>query len=59
MTKELTVKEAALKKKLSTPRINAKIKQGHYPHARKCECGKTWFIPESDLKLIPPDRRRK
>lgn len=37
-------------------RIHAKIKQGHFPGADRCECGKSFLIPESDLDQQPPKR---
>jgi hypothetical protein len=53
MTKYLTTKQTAAIEKISERRVRAKIKQGyHYPHAKLCDCGQAWLIPEKDLKPI-------
>lgn len=37
---------------VSVRRVVAKIKQGRYPNAKRCECEQeSWLIPESDLNL--------
>lgn len=56
---ELRTDQVAEKLKKSIRRVQAEIKQGHFPHARQCECKKTWYILESDLALMPADRRKK
>lgn len=56
----LTVKDIARTKGFSIRRVQQKIKQGHFPSARKCECKKTWFIEDSDLnKEINHGRQNK
>jgi excisionase family DNA binding protein len=52
MTKQFTTQEVAEMLGVSLRRVQAMLKQkvAHFPHARQCECGKTWYIPEKDLK---------
>lgn len=52
MTKHLTTKQVAQIRRVSVRRIQAEIKQGHYPHAKRCECDQAWLIPERDIKNI-------
>lgn len=61
MTKKLfTTKEMAELLGLCQQRITAKIRQGHFPNARPCECGRSIMIPESDLfKGIKDGRKKK
>lgn len=48
--KYYTVKEVAKIEGVSERRIRAKIKQGHYPHAKQCPCGQAWLIPVKEVK---------
>ena len=45
-----TVREARAILGVSQQRMNRKLKDGHYPNHRRCECGNATFIPESDLQ---------
>ena len=48
--KKFSAREAAKFLGVCVQRIHAKIKQGHFPGAHHCECGKSYLIPESDVK---------
>lgn len=48
-TKWLSTRSLSLLERLSLRRIQAKIRQGHYPSARRCECGENWLIAEKDI----------
>jgi len=56
MKKELSTKQVAKLQGVCEQRIRAKLKHQesgrkiHFPNARKCECGHTWFIPERDVR---------
>jgi excisionase family DNA binding protein len=45
----LTTKTVADYLNVSQRRINAKIAQGHFPHASPCECGMKILIPVTDV----------
>jgi predicted DNA-binding transcriptional regulator AlpA len=51
MTKEkrLNIPEVAKLTGVCQQRVKAKYKQGHYPHAETCECGRTLLIPVADV----------
>ena len=51
MTKRLTTAEAAVELNVCKQRIDAKIKQGHFPNYGRCECGRTILIPREDVEL--------
>ena len=57
MIKKYSTKEAAAKLGLCQQRILAKIKQGHFPSAHNCECGRSILITETDL-LNQPQKRK-
>jgi hypothetical protein len=57
MIKKYSTKEAAKKLGLCPQRILAKIKQGHFPSAHTCECGRSILITETDL-LNQPQKRK-
>ena len=60
MGKMLTTEAVAERLGLSVQRIQAKVRQGHFPNHTLCECGRrSTLIPETDLKLKAPDGRRK
>lgn len=44
-----TIKQTAELLDLSLSRIQAKIKQGHFPGHRFCECGKCILIPIKEV----------
>lgn len=48
--KKHTTKEVAKQLGVCEQRIRARIKQGHFPHAKRCDCGQSWLIPERDLQ---------
>jgi excisionase family DNA binding protein len=52
--KRLTTAEAAAALGVCKQRIDAKIKQGHFPNHTRCECGRAILIPAADVEL---DRR--
>ena len=56
MNKYYTTKEVAKKLRLCVQRILAKVKQGHFPNSRACECGRSIMIPDTDV-LIQPVKR--
>ena len=47
-TKWISTRSLALRESVSLRRIQAKIKRGQYPSARRCECGDSWLIDEQD-----------
>lgn len=47
--KRLTPPEVALMLGVCNQRIGAKLKQGHFPNAELCECGRTTMIPVDDI----------
>lgn len=47
--KKFSTKEAAKELGVCHQRILAKIKQGHFPNAHNCECGRSILIPEHDV----------
>lgn len=51
--KKFNVREAAAFLGVCVQRIHAKIRQGHFPGAHNCECGKSYLIPETDVKRQP------
>lgn len=46
----VTTGEAARLLKLSNQRIQTKIRAGHFPSTRVCECGRTFLIKRTELK---------
>jgi hypothetical protein len=56
--KNYTTKQVAELRGVSERRICAMLKQDanpkrcktHFPHAKRCECGKAWLIPSKDIK---------
>lgn len=52
--KKLTIAEAAAVLGVCKQRVDAKIKQGHFPNHATCECGRAILIPSEDVEL---DRR--
>ena len=50
MTK-LTTAEAAIELDVCKQRIDAKIKQGHFRHHTRCECGRTILIPARRYRI--------
>jgi hypothetical protein len=55
--KRFNSREAADLLGVCVQRIHAKIKQGHFPGAHYCECGKGYLIPESDILKQPWKKR--
>lgn len=51
--KKFNAREAAAFLGVCVQRIHAKIKQGHFPGAHHCECGKSYLIPETDIQKQP------
>jgi hypothetical protein len=51
MTKRLTTAQVAKELGVCKQRINAKVKQGHYPNHGRCECGHAILIPRDDVDL--------
>ncbi len=47
--KKYTPKQLAKLRGVCQQRIHAKMKQGHFPHARRCPCGFGWLIPQADV----------
>lgn len=53
-----TTKEVAKLQNITDGRIRAMLKQDknphrqktHFPHAKKCECGQAWLIPDQDIE---------
>jgi len=54
MKKKLTIAEAAELLGVCKQRIDAKLKQGHFPNHKRCECCRSILIPAQDIEL---DRR--
>jgi excisionase family DNA binding protein len=52
--KKLTTAEAAELLGVCKQRIDAKLKQGHFPNHKRCDCGRSILIPAADIEL---DRR--
>ena len=48
--KKYSTKEAAEILGVCPQRIAAKLKQGHFPGAHNCECGRSILIPEHDVR---------
>ena len=49
--KYYTTAEACKILGISQARITVKIRNGHFPNSKKCECGsKSWLIREDDLE---------
>ncbi len=46
---KLRPQEAARYLGVCVQRVHAKLKEGHFPNARWCECGISKLIPVSDL----------
>ena len=55
--KKFNVRETAIFLGVCVQRIHAKIKQGHFPGAHHCECGKGYLIPENDILKQPWKKR--
>ena len=49
---KVSTREAAELLGVCVQRVQAKIKQGHFPGACMCECGRSMLIPRKDLKLV-------
>lgn len=45
-----TTQQVADTLKVSLRRVQAKIKQGHFPNAHLCSCGQSWLIPKKDVE---------
>jgi len=54
--KKYSTKEVAEVLGVCHQRISAKLKQGHFPGAHKCECGRSILIPEHDVLNQPKKR---
>lgn len=51
MLKErVTTQEAAKQMGVCKQRITAKLKDGHFPNAGWCECGRSRMIPVADIE---------
>jgi hypothetical protein len=54
--RKVTTVEAAALLDVCQQRIAAKVKQGHFPHHCRCECGRSIMIPVEDIES---DRARR
>lgn len=50
MIKNYTTKQVARLLGVCSQRILAKIKQGHFPGAHTCECGRSLLIPQQEVE---------
>jgi len=50
----LTTAQAAIELDVCVQRVAAKIAQGHFPGAGRCECGRSMMIPAREV-----DRNKK
>lgn len=55
----LTTLEVAKELGVCPQRISAKLNQGHFPNASRCECGRSIMIPKEDVDLEIKHRGRK
>lgn len=47
--KRYTTPEVAKLLGICKQRVHRKLKDGHFPHAALCECGRTTLIPKKDI----------
>jgi hypothetical protein len=57
--KRLTTTEVARELGVCKQRVAAKLNQGHYPNASRCECGLSMMIPREDVDLDIKHRGQK
>jgi hypothetical protein len=57
--KKYLAKDAAKILGVCPQRVAAKLKQGHFPGAHPCECGRSILIPEHDVLNQPKKRNER